>query len=88
MYIPRQRSDPSVQDKEGNTALHVCVREGYAHGAWLLVEYLGITCLQVPNRLGLTALDVCRQYSSSKKPGWDVTSTFDILFKVIVLIIL
>ncbi|XP_052818936.1 putative ZDHHC-type palmitoyltransferase 5 isoform X2 [Mya arenaria] len=70
--LKKGRTDPSIQDKEGNTALHICIREGYAHGTWLLIQYLGLSCLQVPNRQGLTAQDILEQFETSKKPGHKV----------------
>ena len=56
-----KRSDPSLKDKEGNTALHICAREGYGHGSWLLVNYLGLGALHVQNNQGYTPLDLCKQ---------------------------
>jgi ankyrin repeat protein len=64
-----QRSDPRQADSKGDTPLHICVREGYAHGSWLLINYLGLACLHVKNNLGQTPLDVLKQFDASKKSG-------------------
>lgn len=69
-YLMRKgRSNPSNKDRDGNTPLHICVREGYSHGSWMLINYLGPSCLHVTNNQGLTALEMCQQQTSSKKPG-------------------
>lgn len=56
------RSDPSVKDIDGNTPLHICAREGYGHGSWTLINYLGLGSLHVQNNDGYTPLDLCKQH--------------------------
>ncbi|XP_053388188.1 uncharacterized protein LOC123563484 [Mercenaria mercenaria] len=69
-YLLRKgRSDPRQGDSKGDTPLHICVREGYAHGSWLLINYLGLECLHVKNNLGQTPLDIIKQFDTSKKTG-------------------
>lgn len=65
-----QRSDPSLANKDGETALHVCVREGYAHGSWILITMLGISSIHVPNAQGVTPVDLIKQFEFSKKEGY------------------
>ncbi|KAH3869874.1 uncharacterized protein LOC127868131 [Dreissena polymorpha] len=67
--VRKGRSDPSVQDAQGDTPLHICVREGYAHGSWLLINFQGLASLHVVNKQGLTPRDICQFYSTSKKEG-------------------
>lgn len=67
--IRKGRSDPAQKDSNGDTPLHICVREGYAHGSWILINYQGLPCLHVKNNKGQTPLDVLKQYDTSKKPG-------------------
>lgn len=45
------------------------MREGYAHGSWILINYHGLACLHVKNNKGETPVDVIKQFDTSKKPG-------------------
>ncbi|KAL3876629.1 hypothetical protein ACJMK2_034447 [Sinanodonta woodiana] len=62
-YLMRKgRCDPSLPDGEGNTPLHICAREGYQHGSWILLRRLGMSALQTKNHKGCTPLDLARQH--------------------------
>ncbi|KAL5018415.1 hypothetical protein ScPMuIL_004137 [Solemya velum] len=56
--IRKQRSDPSLTDNDGNTALHLVAREGHSYMCWLLLARGSCAQLHKCNKAGLKPLDM------------------------------